>query len=42
MKKKRKKEKEKNFSYNSMMNLKNYIIKIFRNKIKIYGEKKVN
>ena len=25
-----------------MMNLKNYIIKIFRNKIKIYGEKKVN
>ena len=37
-----KKEKEKNFSYNSMMNFKNYIIEIFRNKIKIYEEKKVS
>ena len=39
-----KKQKEKNFSYNSMMNFKykNPILEIFRNKIKIYEDKQVS
>jgi hypothetical protein len=37
-----KKQKEKNFSYNSMMNFKNPIFEIFKNKIKIYEDKQVS
>ena len=37
-----KKQKDKNFNYNSMMNFKNPIQEIFRNKIKIYEDKQVS
>ena len=37
-----KKQKEKNITYNSMMNFKNPILEIFRNKIKLYEDKQVS
>ena len=37
-----KKEREKNFSYNHIMNFKNNIIEVFRSKIKSYEDKKVS
>ncbi len=37
-----KKQKEKNSTYNSMVNFKNPIFEIFRNKIKLYEDKQVS
>ena len=37
-----KKYKEKKYSYNSMLNFNNYVIEVFRKKIELYEDKKVN